>query len=127
MRTSLWIAIAVLIVTIGGSLLEAGETKSLSQRYVSASEELLIMVEKQDWTRAEDTVAAYLQSWEQTIPWLQILINHDDIDAVTLSLVRLQAGIRAREKSACYEACAELKEDARHIHHRDAFTLGNVL
>lgn len=127
MRTSLWIAIALLIVTIGGSLLEAGETKSLSQRYVSASEELLIMVEKQDWTRAEDTVAAYLQSWEQTIPWLQILINHDDIDDVTLSLVRLQAGIRAREKSACYEACAELKEDARHIHHRDAFTLGNVL
>ena len=127
MRTSLWIAIALLIVTIGGSLLEAGETKSLSQRYVSASEELLIMVEMQDWTRAEDTVAAYLQSWEQTIPWLQILINHDDIDDVTLSLVRLQAGIRAREKSACYEACAELKEDARHIHHRDAFTLGNVL
>ena len=127
MRTSLWIAIALLIVTIGGSLLEAGETKSLSQRYVSASEELLIMVEKQDWTRAEDTVAAYLQSWEQTIPWLQILINHDDIDDVTLSLVRLQAGIRAREKSACYEDCAELKEDARHIHPRDAFTLGNVL
>lgn len=127
MRTSLWIAIALLIVTIGGSLLEAGETQSLSQRYVSASEELLIMVEMQDWTRAEDTVAAYLQSWEQTIPWLQILINHDDIDDVTLSLVRLQAGIRAREKSACYEACAELKEDARHIHHRDAFTLGNVL
>lgn len=127
MRTSLWIAIALLIVTIGGSLLEAGETQSLSQRYVSASEELLIMVEKQDWPRAEDTVAAYLQSWEQTIPWLQILINHDDIDDVTLSLVRLQAGIRAREKSACYEACAELKEDARHIHHRDAFTLGNVL
>lgn len=127
MRTSLWIAIALLIVTIGGSLLEAAETKSLSQRYVSASEELLIMVEKQDWPRAEDTVAAYLKSWEQTIPWLQILINHDDIDDVTLSLVRLQAGIRAREKSACYEACAELKEDARHIHHRDAFTLGNVL
>ena len=127
MRTSLWIAIALLIVTIGGSLFEAGETKSMSQRYVSASEELLIMVEKQDWTHAEDTVAAYLQSWEQTIPWLQILINHDDIDDVTLSLVRLQAGIRVREKSACYEACAELKEDPRHIHHRAAFTLGNVL
>ncbi|MDD6051026.1 MAG: DUF4363 family protein [Clostridiales bacterium] len=127
MRTSLWIAIALLVVTICASLLEVAETRGLSQRYVSASEEILVMVEKQDWARAAETVAAYLESWEQTVPWLQILINHDDIDDVTLSLMRLEAGIRAGEKATCYEACAELKENARHIHHRDAFTLGNVL
>lgn len=127
MRTSLWIAIALLVITVAASLLEVGETSRLSQRYVSASEEILIMVEKQDWDRAGDTVAAYLESWEQTVPWLQILINHDDIDDVTLALVRLQAGLHAQDESACFEACAELKENARHIHHRDAFTLGNVL
>ena len=70
---------------------------------------------------------AYLSSWEETIPWLQVLINHEDIDDVTLALERLQAGILAQEQGACYEACAELRENARHIFHRDAFTLGNVL
>jgi len=72
-------------------------------------------------------VSAYMEDWQHTVPWLQILINHEDIDDVTLALVRLQSAIRAQEKSACYEACAELKENARHIYHRDALTLGNVL
>ena len=38
-----------------------------------------------------------------------------------------QAAIDAMEQGSCYEACAELRENARHIYHRDAFTPGNVL
>lgn len=127
MRTNLWIAMALLAITIGGAVLEAKETQNQSQRYVSAAEELRIMAEKQDWARAGETVAAYIASWEKTTPWLQILINHEDIDDVTLALVRLEAGIASQEQANCFEACAELKENARHIYHRDAFTLGNVL
>ena len=58
---------------------------------------------------------------------LQILINHDDIDDVTLSLERLRAAIAVQDESACIQACAELRENAGHIYHRDALTLGNVL
>ena len=127
MRTSLWIAIVLLALTIGGGLLEERETRILSDRYVSAAEELRIMTEKQEWQRAQETVSAYISAWEETVPWLQVLINHEDIDDVTLALERLQAGIEAQEQANCFEACAELKENARHIYHRDAFTLGNVL
>lgn len=127
MRTSLWIAIVLLALTIGGGLLEEGETRILSDRYVSAAEELRIMTEKQEWQRAQETVSAYISAWEETVPWLQVLINHEDIDDVTLALERLQAGIEAQEQANCFEACAELKENARHIYHRDAYTLGNVL
>lgn len=107
--------------------MEENQTRMLSQRYESAAEELRVMTEDSDWPRAEETVAAYREDWRNTVPWLQILINHEDIDDVTLALERLQAGIEAQEQSACFEACAELKENARHIYHRDAFTLGNVL
>jgi len=99
----------------------------LSRRYVSAAEELHTLSEMQDWPRAADVIAAYIDDWQRTVPWLQILINHEDIDDVTIALVKLQSAIRAQEQSACFEACAELKENARHIYHRDAFTLGNVL
>lgn len=85
------------------------------------------MAEKKDWPRAQEIVSAYLAAWQDTVPWLQILINHDDIDDVTLALERLQAAVLAQEQPACFEACAELRENARHIFHRDAFTLGNVL
>lgn len=127
MRTKLWIALALLMLTIAGGVLEQMETRRLSERYVSAAEELQIMAEKQEWPRAAETAAAYIEKWERTVPWLQILINHEDIDDVTLALEHLQASIKAREQADCYAACAELKENARHIHHRDAFTLGNVL
>lgn len=127
MRTSLIISLVLLVGTIGGGILEEGETRMLSDRYVSAAQEIRIMAETAEWTRAAETVAAYLTDWQETVPWLQILINHDDIDDVTLALERLQAAIRAQDQGSCFEACAELKENARHIFHRDAFTLGNVL
>lgn len=127
MRTSLIISLALLIVVIGGGMLEEMETEILSARYVSAAEELRVMAEKSDWSKAQETVTAYMRDWEDTAAWLQLLINHEDIDDVTLALVRLNAAVAAKEQAGCFEACAELKENARHIHHRDAFTLGNVL
>ena len=127
MRTSLIISLALLILVIGGGMLEEMETEILSARYVSAAEELQVMAEKSDWGKAKETVTAYMRDWEDTASWLQLLINHEDIDDVTLALEHLQAAIEAKEQGACFEACAELKENARHIYHRDAFTLGNVL
>lgn len=127
MRTGLWISLLLLGATLALGWWEECENEVLSQRYVSAAEELRTLADMQDWPRADEVVAAYIEEWQQTVPWLQILINHEDIDDVTLALVKLQAAIRAQEQSACFEACAELKENARHIYHRDAFSLGNVL
>lgn len=127
MRTSLMISIVLLCLILAGGFLEEGQTRILSSRYESAAEELRVMAEASDWHRASETVAVYLADWRSTVPWLQILINHEDIDDVTLALERLQACIAAQERGSCYEACAELKENASHIYHRDAFTLGNVL
>lgn len=127
MRTGLMISLILLALTIAVGAVEENENRRLSQKYVSAAEEMQIMAEKEEWSRAGETVGAYLQTWQETVPWLQVLINHEDIDDVTLALVRLQAAVRAQDKTASFEACAELKENARHIHHRDAFTLGNVL
>lgn len=127
MRTGLWISILLLVLTLALGWWEEGENRQLSRRYVSAAEELHTLCSMQDWPRAQEVVSAYMADWQHTLPWLQILINHEDIDDVTLALERVQSGIRAKDQSSCFEACAELKENARHIHHRDAFSLGNVL
>lgn len=127
MRTGLCISLALLALTIAGGLYSAHEIRGVSDRYVSAAEELSVMAEKGEWPRAAETVAAYLESWRGAVPLLQTLINHEDTDSVTLSLLQLQAAIRARDASACFVACAELRENARHLYHRDGFTLANVL
>lgn len=127
MRTSLCIALATLLITIAAGLLTAGEIRQVSERYVSAAEELQSMTEHGEWPRAEETVQAYIDSWREAVPLLQTVINHDDTDDVTLSLLALQAAIRARDMPGCLTACAELRENAQHLYHRDAFTLANVL
>lgn len=127
MRTSLTLALVLLVVVIAGGAACEGLTARVSERYVSAAEELMALTEGESWQRAEDAARAYLEQWEQTERWLQILINHDDTDDVTLALQHVLAGIRARDVTACLEACHTLRECAGHIRHRDAFTWGNVL
>ena len=127
MRTSLCIALALLLITVGGGVVTAQKIRSVSDRYVSASQELLSMTEHGEWQRAAETAEAYLDTWRDLMPRLQTIINHEDTDDVTLSLVQLTAAIRARDASACCIACAELRENAQHLYHRDAFTLANVL
>jgi len=126
-RTGLCVSLVLLALTIAGGLYSGREVRMISERYVSAAEELSILTEKQEWARAADIAAAYLKTWRDTVPVLQTLINHEDTDSVTLSLLQLQAAIRARDNSGCFTACAELRENALHLYHRDGFTLANVL
>ena len=127
MRTSLWISLSLLVLTIAAGLYSAGEIRLVSDRYVSAAEELQSMAEHHEWERAAQTADAYVMQWEKSMPILQMLINHDDTDDVTLALRQLQAAIRVRDEAGCSAACALLRENARHLYHRDAFTLANVL
>lgn len=127
MRTNLVISMLLLALTIAGGTMAQMQTGTLSDRYVSAAEELRILSEKEDWERAATVLRVYRDDWQRTTTWLQMLINHEDIDDVTLAMDRLKAAVDAQEQGSCYEACAELRENARHIYHRDAFTPGNVL
>ena len=123
----MWIAALTLAVVIAFGLWSSGTMNGLSKRYISASEELLILTQDGAWQRAGETAQAYREQWDEASAWLQMLIVHEELDAVDIALKRIQAGILAQDISLCYEGCAELRENAEHLYHRDAFTLGNVL
>lgn len=127
MRSSLTISLTLLVVVIVCGVMNIRMTKDISAKYVSAAEELRIMTQDEDWPRAAQTVQAYHSDWKSTLEWLQMLINHDDGDEVSRALERIEAGILDQDTGTCLEGCAELREAAEHIYHRDAFTLGNVL
>lgn len=127
MRTNLCVAMGLLVIVVAFGIWSASTMYDLSMRYISASEELLQLTRDGQWQRAEETVDAYRESWAQTDRWAQILVIHEELDAVDMALKRIHAGIRAQDQSLCYEGCAELRENAEHLYHRDAFTLGNVL
>lgn len=127
MRTSLWIAIGLLAVILLAGAVTSLQMQGISDRYVSAAEELFVLSAQGDWARAAEASTAYLQDWRDLVPKLQMLINHDDTDSVTLSLVTLQAAVAAKDPAGALAACAQLREHAEHLYHRDAFTWANVL
>ena len=127
MRTNLWVSLGLLAIVIVFGVWSSSTMDSLSQRYISAAEELLTLTQGEQWQRADEVTGAYRERWEETSAWLQMLIVHEELDAVDMALKRIHAGIRAQDQSLCYEGCAELRENAEHLSHRDAFTLGNVL
>ncbi len=127
MRTSVWVAIALLAVMIGGGIASGAAVKEQSDRYLSAAEEMRILVADKQWQRAQQTAQAYRERWKETSPWLQMIIDHEDIDSVTLALEHLLAGLEGQDEAECFNACVELREHAQHLYHRDAFTLSNVL
>lgn len=127
MRTGTIISLILLVLVVAGGILNAQATSTVSERYIAAAEELRVLTADSHWERASETAAAYRETWEETESWLHLLISHADTDAVALALGRVQAGIDAQDTSLCQEACRDLREYAEHIHHRDAFTLGNIL
>ena len=127
MRTSLCIAVALLAATILAGTMTENAMRRVSDRYVSAAEELRSLTQQGQWERAAEVVETYLTDWRGQVSMLQMLINHEDTDAVTLSLLLLRAAIEAQDVPGCLAACAQMRENAQHLHHRDAFTLANVL
>ena len=115
MKTGVWISLILLAMTIGLGVWSGEEVRALSEEYAA------------NWAGAEASLQKCQSVWKQKVPWLQTLINHDDVDAVTTALKKIEAGISSRELPLCLEACAELGEHAEHLYHRDALTLGNVL
>lgn len=127
MRTSFWVAMGLLAVVIAFGVWSTATMHGLSERYISAAEELLLLTQDQQWQRADEVTSAYRERWDHTSVWLQTLIVHEELDAIDIALKRIHAGVWAEDQSLCFEGCAELRENAEHLYHRDAFTLGNVL
>lgn len=127
MHSRLTISVILLVVVIGCGIGNIGLTKDISRRYIAAAEELRTLVQAESWQRVEKTAGAYHEAWRDTLNWLQMLINHADGDEVSYALESIQAGAAAQDAATCLVACAQLREAAEHIYHRDAFTLANIL
>lgn len=127
MKTGLWLSAILTVLTIALGVWSGMETRALSEEYSAMADELRTLAESENWSAVEEALTESQKSWNQKVPWLQMLINHDDVDDVTMALKKLRAGTSAQELVACLEACTELKEYAEHLYHRDALTLGNIL
>ena len=127
MRTGLILSVVLLVTLTAGGVIAEKVTGSIADRYMEASYELLALAQMQDYNRLLTVCESYEEDWKDTMDWLTMLINHDDADAVTAALLDVKAGALARNVMLCEQAALRLQEEAQHLHHRDCFTIGNIL
>lgn len=127
MRTNWVVTLALLVVVLCGCIWLSQRAETVSQHFADAAEEMRALTQAQDWGNAALQLRALQQEWEATLPWLQMQLNHEDADDLTLAMRALEAGILTRNAPMCALGCAQMEESARHLYHRDAFTWANIL
>ena len=127
MKGTAWtvIILAVIIVAIGivSTTVSAKISRDFSQDLKVAEES----IRSGDWVKAQSAVKAMTDEWEETCGWLQFWVNHGDTDDVSMALEQLAAAIEVHDLPLSLLASAELGESLRHIYHRDALRIGNIL
>lgn len=127
MRATLWIIIllAAAILTVGfvSDHVSAGVAEEFSQQAVQMKES----IKSDDWAGARRIQEDMEKKWEDTCDWLQFWVDHQDTDNVNLALKKILAAIEVQSLDSYYQADAELMESLRHVQHRDALTIGNLL
>ena len=93
----------------------------------SADRVLLILAEREVRTFEELFQLVKSIAWEELLPGLQMQIDHEATDDVTLALEHIAAGLESQNLPLALLGCRNLRESASHLHHRDAFTWANRL
>ena len=81
----------------------------------------------ENWEEALRLTETLHFSWKSTSRLVQLWINHGDIDHVTACLLDLRAALITQDLTAALTASSQCAENFGHLHHRDAFTLRNIL
>lgn len=98
------VAAAALLLTlaaaIGVWLYLANSAEALARELERVEEALA----REDWAEAESGLTAVEEEWRRTRPKWAVLIDHNEMEKIDLSLVKLKSAIACREYS---DAAAE--------------------
>ena len=81
----------------------------------------------QNWDAALEQTQNLHAVWQKKSRLVQLWVNHSDIDNCSESLIALRAAVITQDFSAAMTAYGTCVENFGHLHHRDAFTLRNIL
>lgn len=127
MRRSLIVSLVILLlVAVIGGLCEA-YNGDLARRYTEGLAPLESDLRVGRWQQAAAQAEALARQWEGEQTWVQLWVNHAETDAVTRALHGLITSARLQDRLSAMLYFDECMENFAHLHHRDAFTLKNIL
>lgn len=127
MKRSLIVAVVILVLVAA----VGGGCEAYTHRLVRACQAELTRaagdMANARWQAAAARVEQLALRWEGACAWVQLWVNHADTDAVSHALRGLLASVNQRDHLSSMLYYGECVENFAHLHHRDAFTLKNIL
>lgn len=127
MKRQLILTLSLLIFTLLLGFFCEFSSRRIANSYQSDMLSVAVHLSEENWQGALRRTENIHADWQKKCRIVQLWINHADIDHVTESLIALRSAIIAQDFSAALAAYSQCVENFGHLHHRDAFTLRNIL
>ncbi len=117
--------IVILIITVGTLTIKMlkKESESLHDLFTEIENSIYI----DEWEKAKNIVKETQNQWDKYKKIWPMLIDHLEIDNVTVKLSELQAYILNQDKTESLSKLAALKVLMKHIPEKESFIIQNIL
>lgn len=119
--------IVIIVLLLGGSLTTYRYLHTTSQILATQLEEVEQSISTQKWEVAQKELNTALQSWGKIKTWWTVLLDHQEIDNIDMSISRLEKYIQTRDFSLSLGEVSVLKLLVDHISETEKLNLQNIL
>ncbi|ACL21290.1 DUF4363 family protein [Desulfitobacterium hafniense] len=125
LRTYLIAGIIILILVLGGywqNSYISESTYTLTEKLVNVEEQ----IRAKSWSNANQEIEKFSQDWNGIKKFWSILLDHQEIDEIELSLIRLEQYIKENETVLSLGELSALRLLVDHIADKGMITLQNI-
>ncbi|MBC2723333.1 DUF4363 family protein [Desulfosporosinus sp.] len=126
MRTLLTI-ITIVLLLLGGSFTSYRYIQTTTHTTGIRLESVEQFVSLQNWEGAKKELSAVRESWDNNNTWWSILLDHQEIDRINLSMSRLEKLLNRQDVTLSLGEVSTLKVLFKNIYDNEKFVLENIL
>ncbi|MDF2841219.1 MAG: hypothetical protein K0Q99_1991 [Clostridia bacterium] len=123
----LLLAMFFLIIIIAGSLLTMTYIGNEAESLLINLNELERLIDADDWPSAQSSFQGFKTKWAEVDHKWSMLIDHTEIDYITMDLGELEAYIKAKDKTHALAKLSSLLLLVEHIPDKEYPSLKNIL
>ncbi|MEA4901093.1 DUF4363 family protein [Desulfitobacterium sp.] len=121
------IIITIIVLLAGGSFWGNNYINTSTQKLVVFVESADEQIDQHDWEQAHRQLNNLQQAWNETKDVWSVLVNHQEIDTIDITIVRLSEYIQAQNAVLASGEIATLQLLFEHIADAEIFNLKNIL
>ncbi|KGK91504.1 hypothetical protein DP73_02655 [Desulfosporosinus sp. HMP52] len=125
MRT-LGTIIVIVIFLLGGSYASYGFVKNTTQATEAHLKTVEQSISAQQWEEAKKELGIVQESWKNNANWWSIILDHQQIDTIDLSIGRLERFIGAKDIPLSMGELSDLQLLFSYLFDAERFNLQNI-